>query len=97
MNFELFIISLSIIKLWPLACNELAIETSKSAKQSGSGITDDQLVGVAKVASNYNYLVKGSSTRQKLQNSKGYTESPEFSPALWLIIFGKKSVATTLR
>ena len=25
-------------------------------------------------------MVKGSSTRQKLQNSKGYTESPEFSP-----------------
>ena len=71
------------------------IETSKSAKQSG--IVDDQLVGVAKVANNYNDLVKGLSTRQKLQNSKGYTESPEFSPALGLIIFGKKSVATNLR
>ena len=35
-------------------------------------------MGVAKVANNYNNLVKGSSTRQKLQNSKGYTESPEF-------------------
>ena len=34
---------------------------------------------VEKVA---NDLVKGSSTRQKLQNSKGYAESPEFSPAL---------------
>ena len=54
-------------------------------------------MGVAKVANNYNDLVKGSSTRQKLQNSKGYTESPEFSPALWLIIFGKKSLATNLR
>ena len=31
----------------------------------------------------------GSSTRQKLQNSKGYAESPEFSPALGLIIFGE--------
>ena len=42
-------------------------------------------------------LVKGSLTRQKLQNSNGYTKSPEFSPALGLIIFGKKSVATNLR
>ena len=42
-------------------------------------------------------LVKGSSTRQKLQNIKGYTESPEFSPVLGLIIFRKKSVATNLR
>ena len=44
-----------------------------------------------------NYLVKSSSSRQKLQNSKGYAESPEFLPALGLIIFGKKSVATNLR
>ena len=36
---------------------------------------------------------KGSSTRQKLQNSKGYAESPEFSPELGLIIFREKSVA----
>ena len=35
-------------------------------------------------------------TRQKLQNSK-VAKSPEFSPALGLIIFGKKSVATNLR
>ena len=69
-------------------------ETSKSAKQSGKGIADNQLVGVAKVANNYNDLVKGLSTRPKLQNSKGYAESPEFSPALGLIIFGRKSVAT---
>ena len=48
------------------------------------------------MANNWNDLVKGSSTRQKLQNSKG-TESPEFSLALGLIIFGKKSVATNLR
>ena len=54
-------------------------------------------MGVAKVANNYNDLVKGSSTRQKLQNSKGYAESPEFSPELGLIIFGKNSVATNLR
>ena len=38
-----------------------------------------------------------SSTRQKLLNSKGYAESPEFSPALGLIIFGEMSVATNLR
>ena len=31
-----------------------------------------------------------------MQNSKGYTESPEFLPALGLFIFKKKSVATTL-
>ena len=49
---------------------------------------------MAKVA---NYLVKGSLTRQKLQNSKGYTKSPEFSPALGLIVLGEKSVATNLR
>ena len=54
-------------------------------------------MGVAKVANNYNDLVKGSLTRQKLQNRKGYAKSPEFSPALGLIIFWKKSVATNLR
>ena len=47
---------------------------------------------MAKVANN---LVKGSLTRQKLQNSKGYAKSPEFSPALGLIVFGE--VATNLR
>ena len=47
-------------------------------------------MGVAKV-------VKGSLTRQKLQNRKVYAKSPEFSPALELIIFGKKSVTTILR
>ena len=30
-------------------------------------------------------------------NSKVYAKSPKFSPALGLIIFGKKSVATNLR
>ena len=35
-------------------------------------------------------MVKGLLTRQKLQNSKSYTESPEFSPALGLIIFGEE-------
>ena len=54
-------------------------------------------MGVAKVTNNYNDLVKGSLTRQKLQNNKGYTMSPEFSLALGLIIFGKKSVAANLR
>ena len=37
---------------------------------------------MTKVANNWKDLVKGSSTRQKLQNSKGYTESLEFSSAL---------------
>ena len=43
-------------------------------------------MGVAK----WNNLVKGSSMRKKLQNSKDYAESPEFLPAL-----GLKSVTTT--
>ena len=47
-----------------------------------------------KMANNWNIVVKGSSMRQKLQNSKGYAESPEFLPALGLCIFKKKSVAT---
>ena len=55
------------------------------------------VVGVAKVANNLNDRVKGSLTRQKLQNSKGYAKSPEFLPAQGLIIFGKKSVATNLK
>ena len=46
---------------------------------------------------NNNDLIKGSSPRQKLQNSKGYTESPEFSPVLGLVIFREKSVATNSR
>ena len=66
-------------------------------KETSEILIRSEVVGVAKVANNYNYLVKGSSTRQKLQNSKGYAESPEFSPALGLIIFGKKSVYTNLR
>ena len=47
-------------------------------------------MGLAKAVNNWNDLVKGSSTGLKLQNSKGYTESPEFSPALGLIIFGRR-------
>ena len=47
------------------------------------------------MVSNYNNLVKGLSMRKKLQNSKGYSESPEFLPVLGLFIFEKKSVATT--
>ena len=31
------------------------------------------------------------------KNSKGYAKSPEFSPALGLIVFWEKSVATNLR
>ena len=34
--------------------------------------------------------------RKKLQNGKGYAESPEFLPALGLFIFKKKSAVTTL-
>ena len=44
---------------------------------------------------NENNLVKGLSMRQKLQNSKGYIESPEFLPELELFNFKKKSVTTT--
>ena len=47
------------------------------------------------MANNYNNLVKGSSMMKKLQNSKGYAESPEFLPALELFIIKKKSVPTT--
>ena len=43
-----------------------------------------------------NNLVKGLSMRQKLHNSNGYTESPEFLLAVGLFIFQKKSVSTTL-
>ena len=53
--------------------NELPIETSKSAKQSGKGFVN-----------------------KKLKNITGYSESLEFSPALVLITFRKKSVATKL-
>ena len=60
-------------------------------------LIQSEVVGVVKVANNWNDLVKGSLTRQKLQNSKVYAKSPEFSPALGLIIFRKKSVATNLR
>ena len=39
-----------------------------------------------------NNLVKGSSMRQKLQNSKGYAESPEiFSASTGVFSFKKKS------
>ena len=68
--------------VWPKETRELHINPRS------------EVVGVAKVANNWNDLVKRSSTRQ---NSKGYTESADFSPALGLIIFGKKSVATNLR
>ena len=40
---------------------------------------------------------KGLINKAVLQNSKGYAESPEFSPALGLIIFWENSVATNLR
>ena len=38
--------------------------------------------GCGKVANNYKNLVKGLSMRQKLRNSKGYTESSEFLPEM---------------
>ena len=50
--------------------------------QSSIRYPENEVVGVAK----WNNLVKGSSMRQKLQNSKGYAESPEFLPALGLVI-----------
>ena len=43
-------------------------------------------MGVAKWRIIRKNLVKGSSMRQKLQNSKGYAESQEFLPALGLFI-----------
>ena len=49
---------------------------------------ENEVMGVAK----WRIIRKGSSTRQKLQNSKGYAESLEFLPALGLFIFKKKSV-----
>ena len=44
---------------------------------------------------NLNNLVKGLLMRQKLQNSKGYAESPEFLPALGLFIFSDGSGHTS--
>ena len=60
-------------------------------------IIQSEVVDVAKVATNYNDLVNGSLTRQKLHNRKVYAKLPEFSPAMGLIILGKKSVATNVR
>ena len=51
-------------------------------KETSDVLIRSEVVGVAKVTNNYNDLVNGSLTRQKLQNSKGYAKSPEFSPAL---------------
>ena len=47
------------------------------------------------MVNDYSNLVKGLSIRQKLQNGKGYAESPEFLPALGLLLFKKKSIATS--
>ena len=49
------------------------------------------------MANNLNNLVKCSSMRQKLQNSKGFAESPDILPALGLFTFKKKSVAMYIR
>ena len=83
-------------------CSSEVLVSSGAAQQrvwpeTSEVLIRSEVVGVAKAANNYNDLVKGSSTRKKLQNSNGYAESPEFSPALRLIIFGKKFVATNLR
>ena len=48
-------------------------------------------MGVASGPENFSWEVGN------YENSKGYAKSPEFSPALGLIVFGKKSVATNLR
>ena len=50
-------------------------------------------MGVAKWRLIRTIWLKGSSIRKKLQDSKGYAESPEFLPALGLFIFKKNSVA----
>ena len=45
-------------------------------------------------------VVRDNMTRHEvfeMQNSKVYAKSPEFLPALRLIIFGKKPVTTNLR
>ena len=65
----------------------LARETSEVLiRNEGSGCGGMKVVGVAK----WRIIRKGSSMRQKLQNSRGYAESPEFLPALGLFIFKKK-------
>ena len=48
-------------------------------------LIQSEVVGVAKWRI-INNLVKGSSMRKKLQNSKGYAESSEYLPALGLFI-----------
>ena len=81
-------------------CSSEILKSPAERRGKGSGpkrlkvLIMSEVVGVAKVANNWNDLVKGSSTKQKLQNNKGYAESLEFFPVLWLIIFRKKSVAT---
>ena len=47
------------------------------------------------MANNNNNVIKGSSMRQKLQNSKGYDESPEFLPAQGLF-FPRRSLSLQL-
>ena len=48
------------------------------------------------MANNKNNLVKGSSMRKKLQNSKGYAESPpEFLPAMGYL-FSRRSPSLQL-
>ena len=67
--------------VWPEETSEVCIDPKS------------EVVGVAKwqIIS----LVKGSSMRKKLQNSRGYAESPELLSALGLFVFKKKSVVTT--
>ena len=73
-------------------CNKVLAAVKFSLQRSGlvKGLTREtsevlirnEVDGCGKMANNWNNLVKGSSMRQKLQNSKGYAESPEFQPAL---------------
>ena len=58
-----------------------------------------EVVGVAKwrILERSGKGLINKAEQQKLQNSKGYAESPEFSPVLGLVILWEKSVATNLR
>ena len=47
------------------------------------------------MANNNNNLVKGLAMRQKLQNSKGYAESPGVLPALGYL-FSRRSLSLQL-
>ena len=69
----------------------MSSRTDSAVKRCSSEVNDPE-IEVVDVAKWQNNLVKGLSTRHKLQNSKGCAESPEFLPALGLHI---KSTVTT--